>query len=100
MIRVALPAHLRRLARIDGEVRLQVAGPVSQASVLDALEAQYPLLRGMVRDQRTGRRRGFIRFFAGQEDLSHEPADVPLPEAVVTGEEPFLIALALADDDD
>jgi len=81
VIRVALPAHLRTLARVDGEVELKVTGQVTQGSVLDALEARYPMLRGTIRDQRTGRRRAFIRFFACEQDLSHEQPDAPLPEA-------------------
>jgi hypothetical protein len=96
VIRVALPAHLRTLARVDGEVKVQVAGPVTTRAVLDALEAQYPALRGTIRDQVSGRRRPFLRFFACQEDLSHEPPDTPLPEAVVTGAEPFLVIGAMA----
>ena len=93
---MTLPAHLRTLARVGGEVELEVAGPVTQGSVLDALEARYPMLRGTIRDQRTGRRRAFIRFFACEEDLSHEPPDAPLPEAVATGAEPYLIVGAMA----
>ena len=85
MIRVVLPAHLRALARVDGEVRLDVAGAITQRSVLDALEARYPMLRGTIRDQVTQRRRPFVRFFACERDLSHEPPDAPLPEAVATG---------------
>jgi molybdopterin converting factor small subunit len=96
VIRVALPAHLRTLARVDGEVRLQVSGQVTQCSVLDALEARYPVLRGTIRDQRTGTRRAFIRFFACEEDLSHEQPDAPLPEAVAGGAEPYLIVGAMA----
>jgi molybdopterin converting factor small subunit len=96
VIRVALPAHLRTLARVDGEVRLQVSGQVTQCSVLDALEARYPVLRGTIRDQRTGKRRAFIRFFACEEDLSHEQPDAPLPEAVAGGAEPYLIVGAMA----
>ena len=96
VIRVALPAHLRTLARVNGEVELQVTGQVTQCSVLDALEARYPMLRGTIRDQRTGKRRAFIRFFACEQDLSHERPDVPLPEAVVTGAEPYLIVGAMA----
>jgi len=96
VIRVALPAHLRTLARIDGEVELQVSGQVTQGSVLDALEARYPMLRGTIRDQRTGKRRAFVRFFACQQDLSHERPDAPLPEAVATGAEPYLIVGAMA----
>jgi hypothetical protein len=96
MIRVVLPAHLRRLAVIDGEIRLDVHGQVSQQSVLDALEACYPMLRGTIRDQDSKRRRAFIRFFACEEDLSHEEPDAPLPAAVVSGAEPFLIVGAMA----
>jgi hypothetical protein len=96
MIRVVLPTHLRRLAQVGGEVQLQVDGPVTQRSVVDALEAQYPMLRGTVRDHVTQRRRDFVRFFACQEDLSLESPDAPLPEAVATGAEPFLIIGAIA----
>jgi sulfur-carrier protein len=96
VIRVVLPAHLRTLARIDGEVELLVTGPVTQGSVLDALEASYPMLRGTIRDHDGGQRRAFMRFFACEQDLSHEPADAPLPEAVVTGKEPYLIVAAMA----
>ncbi len=96
MIRLVLPAHLRKLARIDGEVQLAVEGPVTQRSVLDTLEARYPMLRGTIRDQATHRRRPFVRFFACQEDLSHEPPDAPLPDAVARGTEPFLIIGAMA----
>jgi sulfur-carrier protein len=96
MIRVELPAHLRHLARVSGEVALEVSGPVTQASVLDALEARYPVLRGTIRDQATGRRRAFVRFFGSGEDLSHEAPDAPLPEAIATGAEPLLIVGALA----
>jgi molybdopterin synthase sulfur carrier subunit len=96
MIRVVLPAHLRRLAVIDGEVKLDVDGHVSQRSVLDALEACYPMLRGTIRDQDSKRRRAFIRFFACEEDLSHEEPDAPLPAAVASGAEPFLIVGAMA----
>ncbi len=96
MIRVVLPAHLRALARVDGEVKLQVEGQVTQGSVLDALEARYPMLRGTIRDQRTMRRRAFVRFFACEQDLSHEQPDVPLPEAVAVGAEPYLIVGAMA----
>jgi molybdopterin converting factor small subunit len=96
VIRVVLPAHLRTLARIDGEVELDVAGPVTQRSVLDALEASYPVLRGTIRDRDHGQRRAMVRFFACQEDLSHEPPDDPLPEAVTTGAEPYLIVGAMA----
>lgn len=96
MIRVVLPTHLRRLARLDGEVPLAVAAPVTQRAVLDALEAQYPMLRGTIRDRVTHQRRPFVRFFACQEDLSHIPADTPLPDAVATGAEPFFVVGALA----
>jgi hypothetical protein len=96
MIRVVLPAHLRTLAHVDGEVKLQVDGPVTQRSVLDALEARYPMLCGCIRDHRSGRRRAFIRFFACEVDLSHEQPDDPLPEAVVTGAEPYLVVGAMA----
>ena len=96
MIRVVLPAHLRALARVDGEVELDVAGQVTQRSVLDALEARYPVLRGTIRDHDSGRRRAFVRFFACERDLSHEQPDAPLPEAVTTGTEPYLIIGAMA----
>jgi hypothetical protein len=96
MIRVVLPAHLRALARVDGEVELQVAGKVTQQSVLDALEASYPMLRGTIRDQDSGRRRAFVRFFACEQDLSHGQPDDLLPEAVATGSEPYLIVGAMA----
>ena len=96
MIRVVLPAHLRTLARVDGEVTLDVAGEVTQRSVLDTLESRYPMLRGTIRDQVTHQRRAFVRFFACEEDLSHEPPDASLPEAVATGAEPFLIVGAMA----
>ena len=96
MIRVSLPAHLRTLARVDGEVQLDVGGQVTLRSVLDALEARYPVLRGTIRDQVTHQRRPFIRFFACEEDLSHERPDAPLPDAVAMGAEPFLIVGALA----
>jgi len=96
MIRVTLPAHLRKLARVDGEVKLDVEGQVTQGSILDALEARYPMLRGTIRDQVTQRRRAFVRFFACAEDLSHEPPDAPLPDAVATGAEPFMIVGAIA----
>jgi len=96
VIRVILPAHLRTLARVDGEVRLDVAGQVTQGSVLDALEARYPMLRGTIRDHRSGKRRPFVRFFACQHDLSHEPPEAPLPDAVATGAEPYLIVGAMA----
>jgi len=96
VIRVVLPAHLRTLARIDGEVRLEMDGPATQRSVLDALEARYPVLRGTIRDQVSHRRRAFVRFFACEEDLSHETPDSPLPEEVALGKEPFLIVGAMA----
>ena len=96
MIRVVLRAHLRTLARVGGEVQLPVAGPVTQRSVLDALEARYPVLCGTIRDHSSGRRRAFIRFFACELDLSHEQPDAPLPEAVVTGAEPYLVVGAMA----
>ena len=96
MIRVALPEHLRRLARVDGEVQLQVEGPVTQRSVLDAVEATLPMLRGTIRDYGTHRRRPFVRFFACGQDLSHESPDAPLPDAVVAGVEPFLVVGAMA----
>jgi molybdopterin synthase sulfur carrier subunit len=96
MIRVVLPAHLRTLARVGGEVELDVAGQVTQRSVLDALEVRYPVLRGTIRDHDGGRRRAFIRFFACEQDLSHEQPDEPLPAAVAAGAEPFLIVGAMA----
>jgi molybdopterin converting factor small subunit len=96
MIRVILPAHLRALARISGEVHLDIAGPVTQRSVLDELEARYPALRGTIRDHNRGPRRAFIRFFACELDLSHEQPDTPLPDPVVTGTEPYLIVGAMA----
>lgn len=96
MIRVVLPAHLRTLARVDGEVKLDVRAPVTLAAVLEALEADYPMLRGTIRDQVTGRRRAFLRFFACGEDLSHQSSDTPLPEAVATGVEPLLVVGAMA----
>jgi sulfur-carrier protein len=96
MIRVVLPVHLRTLARVDGEVQLEVERPVTLAAVLGALEARYPVLRGTIRDHGTLRRRPFVRFFACQEDLSQELPDTPLPEAVAAGAEPFLIVGAMA----
>jgi len=96
MIRVVLPAHLRTLARVDGEVSLEVEGRATQRVVLDALEARYPVLRGTIRDHVTKRRRPFVRFFACEEDLSHEQIDDPLPDAVATGAEPYLIVGAMA----
>ncbi|MBV8339879.1 MAG: MoaD/ThiS family protein [Candidatus Eremiobacteraeota bacterium] len=96
MIRVVLPAHLRTLARVDGEVQVDVHGPATQASVIDALEGSYPVLRGAIRDHVTLRRRPFVRFFACQQDLSHDAPDTPLPEAVASGAEPFLVIGAIA----
>ena len=96
MIRVVLPTHLRRLARVDGEVQLEAAAPATQRSVLDALEASYPVLRGTIRDHVTLRRRPFVRFFACEQDLSHEAPDAPLPESVAKGDEPLLIVGAMA----
>ncbi len=96
MIRVVLPAHLRTLARVDGEVKLEVEGRVTQRSVLDALEARYPMLCGAIRDHVTQQRRPYVRFFACEEDLSHESPDAPLPEAVATAKEPFLVVGAIA----
>jgi sulfur-carrier protein len=96
MIRVVLPAHLRTLAQVDGEVELAVEGQITQRSVLDALEARYPMLRGTLRDHVTKQRRPFVRFFACEEDLSHESPDAPLPEAVVKGTEPLLVVGAIA----
>ena len=96
MIRVVLPAHLRALARVGGEVELDVAGQVTQRSVLDALEARYPALAGTIRGHDGGTRRAFIRFFACEQDLSHQPPDTPLPEAVASGAEPYLIVGAMA----
>src|ERR1700730_4884030 len=96
MIRVILPPHLRTLARVGSEVTLEVASPVSLRTVLDALEARYPMLRGTIRDYDTQQRRAFLRFFACEEDLSHEPPDAPLPEAVASGKEPFIVIGAIA----
>ena len=96
MIRVVLPKHLRTLAEVDGEIALEVEGGATIASVLDALEARFPVLRGTIRDQRTLQRRPFVRFFACEEDLSHDPTDSPLPNAVVRGAEPLLIVGAMA----
>jgi molybdopterin synthase sulfur carrier subunit len=96
VIRVVVPAHLRALARIDGEVHLDISGPVTQRSVLDALETRYPALRGTIRGHGSGPRRAFIRFFACEQDLSHEPPDALLPDAVADGKEPFLIVGAMA----
>jgi hypothetical protein len=96
MIRVVLPYHLRTLARVDGEVELEIDGPPTLRSVLDALEARYPALRGTIRDHGTLQRRPFVRFFACKDDLSHESPDTPLPEAIVNGIEPFMIVGAMA----
>ncbi|HEV2177174.1 MAG TPA: MoaD/ThiS family protein [Terriglobia bacterium] len=96
MIRVILPQHLRTLAKVDGEVTLDITGAVTQRAVLDALEASYPALCGAIRDHVTKKRRPFIRFFACEEDLSHEPPDAPLPDTVATGAEPFLVIGAIA----
>src|SRR5215510_971836 len=96
MIRVELPSHLRTLARVDGDVEVQVDGEVTIRSVLDAVENRYPMLRGAIRDHSTGQRRPFIRFFACEQDLSHQPHDVPLPEAVAKGTEPLLVIGAIA----
>ena len=96
MIRLVLPAHLRTLAHVDGEVTLVVDGPATQRAVLDALEASYPMLRGTIRDYATDRRRPYLRFFACEEDVSHELPDTPLPDAVATGSEPFLVVGAMA----
>jgi sulfur-carrier protein len=96
MIRVVIPAHLRTLAHVGGEVELEIQGQVTQRSVLDALEARYPMLRGTIRDHVTQERRPFLRFFACEEDLSHESPDAPLPAAVASGAEPFLVIGAIA----
>jgi hypothetical protein len=96
VIRVVLPPHLRTLARVTGEVQLEVRGQATQRSVLDALEAAYPMLRGTIRDHATRERRAFLRFFACEQDLSHEPPDAPLPDAVATGAEPLLVVGAMA----
>ena len=96
MIRVTLPPHLRKLAQIDGEISLDVAGAITQRTVLDALEARYPMLRGTIRDHTTQRRRAFVRFFACGEDLSHQTPDTPLPDAVAKGAEAFMIVGAIA----
>jgi hypothetical protein len=96
MIRVQLPQHLRTLARVEGEVTLEVVGAVTMRSVLDALEARYPMLQGMIREHGTQKRRAFVRFFACELDLSHDPPDMPLPEAVARGAEPFVILGAIA----
>lgn len=96
MIRVVLPQHLRTLANVDHEVALEVGAPVTQRSILDALEKHYPMLCGTVRDHRTGQRRPLVRFFACAEDISHDPADDPLPQAIASGTEPFIIVGAIA----
>jgi hypothetical protein len=96
MIRVVLPYHLRTLARLDGEIQLAVEGPATLRSVLDALEDRYPMLRGTIRDHVTQQRRAFVRFFACEQDLSHEPPDTPLPDAVAAGVEPFWVVGAIA----
>jgi sulfur-carrier protein len=96
VIRVVLPAHLRTLARVDGEVELQVEGRATQRSVLDALEVRYPVLRGTIRDHDTKQRRAFLRFFACGEDLSHQEPDTPLPDPVAEGDEPFMVVGAMA----
>ena len=96
MIRVVLPAHLRTLAHVDREVQLELDGPLTQRALLDALEAAYPVLRGTIRDHGSLQRRPFLRFFACQQDLSHDPPDTPLPEPVISGAEPFLVIGAMA----
>ncbi len=96
MIRVLLPFHLRTLARVDGEVQIELAGPATLGGVIEAIETRYPVLRGAIRDHVTLKRRPFVRFFACKEDLSNEPADTALPKAVVAGEEPFLVIGAIA----
>jgi hypothetical protein len=96
MIRVVLPAHLKNLAKISGEVQLELPAPATQRLVLDAIEARYPMLRGTMRDRNTGQRRAFIRFYACEEDLSNDPPDAPLPDPVVAGREPFLVIGAMA----
>ena len=96
MIRVQLPHHLRTLAQVTGEVRLDITGPITQRSILDALEARYPMLRGTIRDYGTDRRRPLVRFFACEEDLSNEPPDAPLPDTVARGKEPFFVIGAIA----
>jgi sulfur-carrier protein len=96
MVRVTLPLHLRTLARVEGEVELEVEGEVTQRSILDALEARFPMLQGTIRDQRTHKRRDFLRFFACNEDYSNEPPDAPLPDAVASGTEPFMVVGAIA----
>jgi molybdopterin converting factor small subunit len=96
MIRVTLPAHLRKLAHVDGEVSLDIVGQITQRSILDALEARYPMLRGTIREHVSGQRRAFVRFFACGDDLSHESPDTPLPQAIATGAQPFMIVGAIA----
>jgi sulfur-carrier protein len=96
MIRVMLPYHLRTLAQVDGDVEVDVDGPITQRSILDALELRYPMLRGTIRDQVTQQRRPFLRFFACEQDLSHESPDAPLPDAVASGKEPFIVIGAIA----
>ena len=96
MIRVALPFHRQKLAKIEGEVQLEVAAPVTQRSILDALEARYPVLRGTIRDHATQKRRAFVRFFACEQDFSHDPPDTPLPDAIATGAESFVVLGAMA----
>ncbi|PWU48837.1 hypothetical protein DLJ46_11170 [Micromonospora globispora] len=96
MIRVVLPAHLKNLAHVTGEVRLEVAGPVTQRLILDTLEAQYPMLLGTIRDRHSGKRRAFVRFYACEQDLSNDSPDTPLPEEVIVGKEPFIILGAMA----
>ena len=96
MIRVVLPAHLKNLAHVTGEVRLEVAGPVTVRLILDTLEAQYPMLLGTIRDRHSGKRRAFVRFYACEQDLSNDSPDVPLPEEVIAGKEPFIILGAMA----
>jgi len=96
MIRVILPYHLRTLAQVGNEITLEIAGPVTQRSILDALEARYPMLRGTIRDHDTQQRRAFLRFFACEQDLSHEPPDAPLPDSVASGTEPFIVLGAIA----
>jgi len=96
MIRVVIPYHLRTLAKVEGELNLELAGAATLGSVLDAMEAKYPMLRGTVRDQGTGKRRSFIRFFACKQDISHDPIDTPLPEAITSGQEPLLVIGAMA----
>jgi hypothetical protein len=96
MVRVILPTHLRNLAHVGSEVSLEVPPPITQRSILDALEARYPMLRGTIRDHGTLQRRAFLRFFACEQDLSHDPPDTPLPEEVVSGKEPFIVIGAIA----